>query len=45
MSYLANAKRYTKMQYRNCGQSGLKLPLISIGLWHNFGGNGMSSES
>ena len=45
MSYLANTKRYTKMQYRNCGQSGLKLPLISIGLWHNFGGNGMSSES
>ncbi len=45
MIYLANAKRYTKMQYRNCGQSGLKLPLISIGLWHNFGGNGMSSES
>ncbi len=45
MSYLANAKRYTRMQYRNCGQSGLKLPLISIGLWHNFGGNGMSSES
>ena len=45
MSYLANVKRYTKMQYRNCGQSGLKLPLISIGLWHNFGGNGMSSES
>ena len=26
------------MQYRRCGRSGLKLPLISIGLWHNFGG-------
>ena len=45
MSYLASPKRYTKMKYRNCGKSGLKLPLISIGLWHNFGGNGMSSES
>lgn len=33
------------MQYRYCGSSGLKLPLLSIGLWHNFGGNGMSSES
>ena len=34
------------MQYRNCGKSGLKLPLLSIGLWHNFGGaSGMSSES
>ena len=34
------------MQYRNCGSSGLKLPLISVGLWHNFGGSrGMSPES
>ncbi|MFZ1978147.1 MAG: aldo/keto reductase [Bacteroidota bacterium] len=30
--------RYEKMQYRICGASGLKLPAISIGLWHNFGG-------
>ena len=33
------------MQYRNTGSSGLKLPLLSLGLWHNFGGNSMSSES
>jgi L-glyceraldehyde 3-phosphate reductase len=26
------------MQYRNCGKSGLKLPVLSLGLWHNFGG-------
>ena len=30
--------RYEKMQYRRCGRSGLKLPVISLGLWHNFGG-------
>lgn len=29
--------RYEKMKYRRCGNSGIKLPLISIGLWHNFG--------
>ena len=45
MSYSANKKRYSNMIYRNCGKSGLKLPLLSIGLWHNFGGNGMSAES
>ena len=33
------------MQYRNTGTSGLKLPLLSLGLWHNFGGNSMSAES
>ena len=45
MKYKANNKRYSLMQYRYCGSSGLKLPLLSIGLWHNFGGNSMSSES
>ena len=46
MSYSAQKNRYQNMQYRNCGKSGLKLPLLSIGLWHNFGGaSGMSSES
>ena len=46
MSYSANKNRYQNMQYRNCGSSGLKLPLLSVGLWHNFGGiRGMSSES
>ncbi|MDP4256563.1 MAG: L-glyceraldehyde 3-phosphate reductase [Bacteroidota bacterium] len=38
MVYVANSNRYTSMQYRRCGRSGLKLPLISLGLWHNFGG-------
>ena len=37
MQYLANADRYQKMEYRRCGNSGLKLPAISLGLWHNFG--------
>lgn len=37
MNYTANIDRYNKMQYRRCGKSGLKLPLISLGLWHNFG--------
>lgn len=34
----AKAKRYNNMVYRRCGKSGLKLPLVSLGLWHNFGG-------
>jgi len=37
MEYMANSERYNKMIYRRCGQSGLKLPLISLGMWHNFG--------
>jgi L-glyceraldehyde 3-phosphate reductase len=37
MAYQADAKRYEKMNYRRCGNSGIKLPLISLGLWHNFG--------
>jgi L-glyceraldehyde 3-phosphate reductase len=37
MSYTANASRYEQMKYRRCGNSGLKLPSISLGLWHNFG--------
>ncbi|XME03434.1 L-glyceraldehyde 3-phosphate reductase [Lachnospiraceae bacterium C1.1] len=35
--YLADEKRYDKMEYRRCGKSGLKLPAFSLGLWHNFG--------
>ena len=38
MSYLAEKARYDKMVYRRCGLSGLKLPVISLGMWHNFGG-------
>jgi len=37
MSYTANQKRYETMVYNRCGKSGLKLPKISLGLWHNFG--------
>jgi len=37
MNYFPNTGRYSKMQYRRCGNSGIKLPLISLGLWHNFG--------
>jgi L-glyceraldehyde 3-phosphate reductase len=39
MAYLAAADRYERMPYRRCGSSGLKLPAISLGLWHNFGGD------
>jgi L-glyceraldehyde 3-phosphate reductase len=37
MSYVAKKDRYDNMLYRRCGNSGLQLPLISLGLWHNFG--------
>jgi L-glyceraldehyde 3-phosphate reductase len=37
MTYTASRHRYEEMQYRTCGRSGLKLPLMSLGLWHNFG--------
>ena len=37
MTYLSKADRYQFMTYRRCGKSGLKLPVISLGLWHNFG--------
>jgi L-glyceraldehyde 3-phosphate reductase len=36
--HLAAANRYSTMQYRRCGRSGIRLPAISLGLWHNFGG-------
>lgn len=36
-NYKASEDRYEKMQYRRCGKSGIKLPLLSLGLWHNFG--------
>ena len=35
--YLPDEKRYKTMKYRRCGKSGIKLPMISLGLWHNFG--------
>jgi len=39
MPYVAAADRYDHMQYRRCGVSGLALPAISLGFWHNFGGD------
>jgi L-glyceraldehyde 3-phosphate reductase len=38
MAYVAADNRYEQIAYRRCGQSGLKLPAISLGLWQNFGG-------
>jgi len=37
MNYTANKDRYNNMKYNRCGNSGIKLPAISLGLWHNFG--------
>jgi L-glyceraldehyde 3-phosphate reductase len=37
MGYTPNPKRYDAMEYRRCGKSGLMLPAVSLGLWHNFG--------
>ena len=37
MTYLADGHRYETMTYRRCGRSGLDLPAVSLGLWHNFG--------
>lgn len=39
MSYSAGEKRYETMKYNRCGRSGLMLPAVSLGLWHNFGTN------
>lgn len=38
--HIANEKRYQTMKYNRCGASGLLLPAVSLGLWHNFGSNG-----
>lgn len=37
MEFIAKQSRYEQMKYRKCGDSGLKLPAVSLGLWHNFG--------
>jgi L-glyceraldehyde 3-phosphate reductase len=39
MNYLPSENRYAQMAYKRCGNSGIKLPAISLGLWHNFGGS------
>ncbi len=45
MNYTANAKRYETMRYNRCGKSGVKLPAVSLGLWHNFGSVSPYEES
>ena len=46
MTYKAHSNRYSKLNYRRCGNSGLQLPPITLGLWHNFGGKSkMLNES
>jgi len=40
MAYFASKTRYDQMKYNRCGNSGLLLPAVSLGLWHNFGGEG-----
>ena len=42
--HVANEKRYDKMQYNRLGKSGLKLPAVSLGFWHNFGDNAQYSN-
>ena len=42
--YIASEKRYESMKYERCGNSGLKLPAVSLGLWHNFGDTGVYSN-
>ena len=42
--YIASEKRYESMKYQRCGKSGLKLPVVSLGLWHNFGDTGVYSN-
>lgn len=42
--YIASQDRYETMAYHRCGSSGLKLPAISLGLWHNFGDTGVYSN-
>jgi len=43
--YTARTERYDSMPYRRCGRSGLRLPALSLGLWHNFGGVDSLSNS
>ncbi len=44
MNYKAKKERYSEMQYNRSGESGLKLPAVSLGLWHNFGDNAQYSN-
>lgn len=42
--YVASDKRYENMKYNRCGKSGLMLPAVSLGLWHNFGDTGVYAK-
>lgn len=42
--YIASESRYEKMKYNRCGKSGLMLPAVSLGLWHNFGDTGVYAK-
>ena len=44
MTYIASDRRYESMKYNCCGKSGLLLPAVSLGLWHNFGDTGVYSN-
>ena len=45
MSYIASSTRYSYNNFKRCGVSGLDLPKITLGLWHNFGGKKLNTES
>ena len=45
MGYIASSKRYSYNNFKRCGKSGLDLPQITLGLWHNFGGKTLKTES
>lgn len=45
MEYMANKNRYENMKYNRCGKSGLLLPAMSLGLWHNFGDEAIYENS
>ena len=45
MTYTASSKRYSFNNFKRCGKSGLDLPQITLGLWHNFGGKNINLES
>lgn len=45
MNHIASPNRYQNMTYRRCGKSGIKLPLLSLGMWHNFGHTDLFEKS
>ena len=45
MTYVPISSRYSYNNFKRCGNSGLDLPQITLGLWHNFGGKNIKQES